>query len=89
MDRDINYTEVIKEFILRNFLFVKEKKIDPDTLLFEKGIIDSTGVIELIAFIEENYNVVVRDEELLLENFSSLNAMENFIRSKNNNGDSK
>ena len=84
MSVSINYSEVVKQFIIDNFLFGDGAKIANDTPLFEKGIIDSTGVLELVAFIEDNFNVTVTDEELVQENFSSLNAIEKFLQSKNN-----
>ena len=80
----INYLETTKQFIVDNFLFGDGAKIANDTPLFEKGIIDSTGVLELVAFIEDNFNVTVADDELVQENFSSLNAIEKFLQSKNN-----
>ena len=84
MSVSINYSEVVKEFIIDNFLFGDGAKISNDTTLLEKGIIDSTGVLELVAFIEDNFNVTVADEELVQENFSSLIAIEKFLQSKNN-----
>jgi acyl carrier protein len=51
--------------------------------LLEKGIVDSTGVIELVAFIEDNFNVTIADEELVQDNFASLNAIEKFLQTKN------
>lgn len=82
---DINpYLETTKQFIVDNFLFGDGGKISNDTPLFEKGIIDSTGVLELVAFIEDNFKVKVQDEELVQDNFSSLIAIEKFLQSKNN-----
>lgn len=75
---------IIKTFIIENFLFGDGNKLSSDTPLLEKGIIDSTGVIELVAFIEDNFNITVADEELVQDNFSSLNAIEKFLQSKNN-----
>jgi acyl carrier protein len=79
-----NHKELVRNFIVDNFLFGDGNKLAFDTLLIEKGIIDSTGVLELVAFIEENYNVTITDEELVQENFSSLTAIEKFLQSKNN-----
>jgi acyl carrier protein len=79
-----NYKELIRDFIVDNFLFGNAEKLDTNTPLFEKGIIDSTGVLELLAFIEENFNIQVSDEELVQSNFSSISAIEKFIQSKNN-----
>ncbi|MDH3268231.1 MAG: acyl carrier protein [Ignavibacteria bacterium] len=84
MNDNVNYSETIKDFIVDNFLFGDGEKLATDTLLFEKGIIDSTGVLELVAFIEENFKISITDEELIQDNFSNLNAIGNFLKSKNN-----
>jgi len=84
MSEIIQYLEITKQFIVDNFLFGDGAKLAVDTPLFEKGIIDSTGVLELVAFIEDNFRVKVTDEELVQENFSSLIAIEKFLQSKNN-----
>ena len=52
-----DYKELLSDFIVDNFLFGDGDKLGIDTQLFEKGIIDSTGVLELVAFIEENFKV--------------------------------
>jgi len=54
---------------------------DDDSFL-EKGIIDSTGVLELVAFIEENFGIKVEDEELIPENLDSIDNLVTFINSK-------
>jgi acyl carrier protein len=79
-----NYTEHIKTFIIDNFLFGDGGQLTVDTHLFDQGILDSTGVLELIAFIEENFNITVADDELIQSNFLSINAIDKFILSKNN-----
>lgn len=84
MSDSIQYLETTKQFIVDNFLFGDSNKLANDTPLFEKGIVDSTGVLELVAFIEDNFNVRITDKELIQENFSSLNAIEKFLQSKNN-----
>lgn len=84
MSGKIQYSGSIKQFIVDNFLFGDSDKVANDTPLFEKGIIDSTGVLELVAFIEDNFNVTVADDELVQDNFSCLNAIDNFLQSKNN-----
>ena len=73
-----DYKELLRDFIVDNFLFGDGDKLGIDTPLFEKGIIDSTGVLELVAFIEENFNVKVTDEELVQSNFSNINAIDQF-----------
>jgi acyl carrier protein len=84
MDQSLNYLESLKEFIIDNFLFGDGVNLTIDTPLFEKGIIDSTGVLELVSFIEDNFKVTVTDEELIQDNFSSLKSIEIFLQSKIN-----
>ena len=74
----------LKDFIVENFLFGQRGSLDNDTDFFEKGIIDSTGIIELISYIEMTFNFTILDEELTLENFSSVNKVSAFIKLKLN-----
>ena len=84
MISNTKYSEIIKQFIVDNFLFGDDAKLSVDTPLFEKGIIDSTGILELVAFIEDNFKVTVGDDELIQDNFSSVNSMDKFLQTKNN-----
>ncbi|MFK7777685.1 MAG: acyl carrier protein [Gimesia sp.] len=73
----------VRDFVAENFLFGD----DPESLLnddsfLETGIIDSTGVLELVSFIEEKYSVEVDDDELVPENLDSIDQLINFIESK-------
>jgi|UniRef100_A0A832G131 acyl carrier protein len=79
-----NYSEFIRTFIVDNFLFGDDSQLNNETPLFEKGIIDSTGVLELVSFIEENYKITILDDELVQDNFSSINAIEKFLQNKLN-----
>jgi acyl carrier protein len=72
----------VKEFIIENFLFGEEVQLELDTDFFDKGIIDSTGVIELVSFIEEKFNISVEDDELIPENLSSLKRVDLFLEKK-------
>ena len=74
--------KAVKEFIIENFLFGEEEQLKPDTDFFDKGIIDSTGVIELVSFLEETFNISVDDEELIPENLSSLKNIDVFLQKK-------
>lgn len=74
--------ELVENFIKDNFFFSNDVQFNMETDLFEKRILDSTGVIELVSFIEQNFNLVVEDEELVLDNFSSLNSIESFLVKK-------
>lgn len=74
----------VKEFIIENFLFGEEEQLKSDTDFFDKGIIDSTGVIELVSFIEETFSISVDDNELIPQNLSSLNKIDVFLQKKLN-----
>jgi len=73
----------IRNFIIETFLFGESSNglKDTDSLL-ETGVIDSTGFLELIAFIEETYRIKVKDDELVPENLDSIANVSDFIRRK-------
>ena len=73
----------VREFIKNNFLLGNDSSSlsDEDSFL-ETGIMDSTGILELITFIEENYSISIEDDELLPENLDSLNNVAAFIKRK-------
>ena len=60
----------------------ESNQINDDTLLFEQGIFDSIGLLLLIEFIKTEFNVNTSDEELVIENFESINSIEKYITSK-------
>jgi len=79
-------TEIIKkirDFIVENFLFGNDSEmVDNNDSFMENGIIDSTGILELIEYVEETYNINIEDEELIPENLDSLDNISSFIISK-------
>ncbi len=76
--------EKVKSFIQDNFLLGDKKKvIKEDESFLKGGIIDSTGVLELVNFIEETYKIKVEDEELIPENLDSLKNLVAYIKRKN------
>ena len=73
----------IKEFIVSNFLFGQEGNgIAADQSFLDSGIIDSTGLLELVAFVEQKYGISVGDRELVPENLDSLNNISQFVARK-------
>ena len=78
----MNQINAVKVFIIENFLFGEEVQLELDTDFFDKGIIDSTGVIELVSFIEEKFDISVDDDELIPENLSSLKKIDVFLQKK-------
>ena len=70
--------EQIKNYIIEASLS-DNGKIKEDTLIFETGLLDSMGLLFLIEFLKDNYNLEVNDEELNPENFESINSIVSFI----------
>jgi len=74
----------IRKFIEENFILEEENRLGEEDSLLKKGIIDSTGVLELVAFIEETYEFKIEDEELIPENLDSIKNISQFIQNKLN-----
>jgi len=73
----------IKDYIARNLLFSDNGFPYSDEVSFlEEGIVDSIGVMELVAFVEEDFSVKVDDLDVTPENFDSVNRMAAYIRRK-------
>lgn len=73
----------VKNYILENVLYGADKgELGYDDSFLEKGIIDSTGIMEIVSFIEEEFNIPVHDEELIPENLDTINNLARFITSK-------
>ena len=76
----VNVKGAIKTFIIDNFLFGNEDEpFSEEDSFLENGIIDSTGVLELIEFIEEKFRINTEDDELIPENLDSLNNVTNYV----------
>ena len=75
--------EQVRKFIFENFLFGDDKnELSNDDSFLEKGIVDSTGVLELVSFVEETFGIQVEDEELIPENLDSVDNLSSYIRRK-------
>ena len=72
----------LREFIVDTFLFGDGDTLREDTSSLESGIIDSTGILELIFFLEETFDVKIEDEELVPENMDSLKNISRFMERK-------
>lgn len=75
--------EKIRGFILENFLFTDDASaVAFDDSLLDRGIVDSTGMLEIIMFIEEQLGVQVADEEMIPDNLDSVNNIARFVECK-------
>jgi acyl carrier protein len=73
----------VRNFILENFLFTDDvTRLAFDDSLLDRGIIDSTGMLEIIMFIEEQLGVPVADREMVRENFDSVSNIVRFVERK-------
>ena len=75
--------EELREFIIKNYLFGQEDvQFENDDSFMERGIIDSTGVLELIAFLEKKYQIKLEGKDLIPENLDSITRLRRFIENK-------
>ena len=73
----------VRGFVTDNFLFGrKNATLGGDDSLLEQGLIDSTGVLELVSFIENKFEIKVEDDDLVPDNLDSINRLIAFIQTK-------
>ena len=72
----------VRTFIMKNFYVADAGALTDDISFLDKGIIDSTSILELTAFLEENFHIQILDDELVPENLDSLAAVEAFVKRK-------
>lgn len=76
------YREQIRSFLASNFYIRDVEALDEESSLLEGGIIDSTGVLEVVGFIETTFNISVEDSEILPENLDSIQAIACYVAGK-------
>jgi len=77
----------IRHYILENFLYTSdESKLGDSDSFLEHGIVDSTGILELLMFVEEAFGFEVDDEEVLPDNFDSVERLTRYVEQKKGNG---
>jgi acyl carrier protein len=74
----------VRAFVTSNFYVSDPAALEDDASLLDRGVIDSTGVLEVIFFIEENFGITVEDSEMLPDNLDSIERISNFIVRKKN-----
>jgi acyl carrier protein len=75
----------IRNYILENFLYTKDERNLQNTASFlEDGIVDSTGILELLLFVQETLGVQVEDEEVIPDNFDSVERLTRYVCTKKN-----
>jgi acyl carrier protein len=78
----MDYQTRIRQFVISNFYVADASSLGDDASLLDLGIIDSTGVLEVVGFLETEFGVQVLDEEMLPENLDSLASITRFVERK-------
>jgi acyl carrier protein len=81
-EKAVNVEQEVRDFIQNKLLFAEEITFTDEDSFLEGGIIDSTGILELVSFLETRYNFKVEEDELQPENLDSVNRLGNFVRNK-------
>ena len=74
--------EAVRRFILGNFFVVEGSPLADEDPLLEHGVVDSTGVLEIIRFVEVNYGIKLDDDEIVPENLGSISNIAAFLERK-------
>ena len=91
MNKNQDYNEkdianIISQFVINNFLLSDQKdSINENISLYENRIVDSTGVLEIVDFLEETFGIKIEDDELVPDNLDSINKMSKFVQRKIDN----
>ena len=78
----MDYSKEVREFIVKNFLLDEAGSLQNDTSFLDSGIVDSTGMLELIMFLENRYRIKIEPEEMLPENLDSIQRVVQFLSKK-------
>lgn len=78
----MNYSNQLREFVAANFLFGDAAGLKDDASFLDTGIIDSTGILELITFLEDTYLIKIEAAEMVPENLDSISKVCDFLGRK-------
>lgn len=78
-----NIEQQLRAYILENLLFTNDQAVlRNETSLLESGVVDSTGILEVIMFLENHFGIKVADEEMVPENLDSINSIVGYVARK-------
>jgi acyl carrier protein len=72
----------VKDFLINNFIFDPSAQIGTEDSLMENGVVDSTGILEVIMWVEQTFGIHVEDSEVLPENFDSIGNIARYAQAK-------
>jgi acyl carrier protein len=79
---DLTSKTMVREFIVTNFYVPEARAVGDDTSLLDQGIVDSTGVLEVTAFLEERFGITIDDSEIVPENLDTIANIAAFVARK-------
>ncbi len=82
MNQTDGNTTRIHDWVKQNFPLAQERNLGLDDSLLESGIIDSLGTLEVVQFLESEFNIILTDEEMLAGHFETINSIANLVASK-------
>ena len=77
-----NYLKEVRDFVISNFLFGDAGSLQDDVSFMESGIIDSTGILEMVTFLESKWGVRLQDHEMVPENLDSVSRVAAYVARK-------
>jgi len=78
----MDITDKIRQFVTTNFYVAQTAALEDSASLLDNGIIDSTGVLEVIGFLEDTFSIQVADEEMIPDNLDSIARIAAFVKRK-------
>lgn len=72
-------TTTIQKFVFQKFPLARRRNLGLNDSLLESGVVDSLGVLEIVAFLDEQFAIKVNDDELIPENFQDITAIASFV----------
>ena len=79
---DKQVEKLLKDYIIKKFMYGAKAVLEDDLLLVEEGIINSIGILTLTNFIAEQFGVSIASEEIVLNNFKNINSIKSLVVSK-------
>jgi acyl carrier protein len=79
---DMEITAQVRQYITKNFYVSEASPLTDETSFLDNGIVDSTGVLEVIGFLEKQFDIRVEDDEMLPDNLDSIGKIAAFVRKK-------
>lgn len=79
---DATTSDVIREFIVQQFPLAREKFIGNDDSLLHDGLIDSMGTLDVVMFLEERFQLVLDDDDLVTENFATISTLTRLVETR-------